>query len=74
MITLDPTTWEYASKMDNFSGWVRSKLMEEMARQPNRRNTSSNHTAFVAICGTNTRPRMMRNTIHARSAIECAII
>mgnify|MGYP000010259609 FL=1 len=32
MITLDPTTWEFASKMDNFSGWVRSKLMEEMAK------------------------------------------
>jgi len=32
MITLDPTTWEFAARMDNFSGWVRSKLKEEMAK------------------------------------------
>ena len=32
MITLDPTTWEYAAKMTNFSGWVRKKIGEEMAK------------------------------------------
>lgn len=32
MITLDPTTWEYAAKMSNFSGWVRKQLMAEMAK------------------------------------------
>ena len=31
MITLDPTSWEYAAKKRNFSGWVRKKLMEEQA-------------------------------------------
>ena len=30
MITLDPTTWEYATKMKNFSGWVRKQLIAEM--------------------------------------------
>ncbi len=29
MITLDPTSWEIASKMKNFSGWVRQKLREQ---------------------------------------------
>ena len=28
MITLDPTSWEIASKMKNFSGWVRQQLRE----------------------------------------------
>jgi hypothetical protein len=28
MITLDPTSWEIASKMKNFSGWVRQQLKE----------------------------------------------
>ena len=31
MITLDPTSWEIASKKKNFSGWVRAKLKEEAA-------------------------------------------
>lgn len=26
MITLDPSAYEYASKMKNFSGWVREQL------------------------------------------------
>jgi len=29
MITLDLTSYEYASNMPNFSQWVREKLMEE---------------------------------------------
>jgi len=29
MITLDLTSYEYASQMTNFSKWVREKLMEE---------------------------------------------
>jgi len=29
MITLDLTSYEYASNMENFSHWVREKLMEE---------------------------------------------
>lgn len=29
MITLCPTTYEFAQKMPNFSSWVRLKLMEE---------------------------------------------
>lgn len=29
MITLDPTTWEIAQKMPNFSAWVRKKLVED---------------------------------------------
>jgi len=29
MISLDLTSWEIASKMDNFSLWVREKLAEE---------------------------------------------
>ena len=29
MITLDPTSWEIASKMKNFSGWVRQQLREK---------------------------------------------
>lgn len=29
MITLCPTTFEVASKMKNFSGWVRARLLEE---------------------------------------------
>jgi len=29
MITLDLTSYEYASQMGNFSKWVREKLMEE---------------------------------------------
>ena len=28
-ITLCPTSYEIAAKMDNFSAWIRSKLMEE---------------------------------------------
>ena len=27
MVTLCPTTYEIASKMDNFSGWIRIQLM-----------------------------------------------
>lgn len=30
MITLCPTTYEYAKKMPNFSHWVRMKMMEEI--------------------------------------------
>ena len=29
MITLDPTSWEYAAKMKNFSGWVREQLKKQ---------------------------------------------
>jgi hypothetical protein len=32
MITLDPTTWEFASRMTNFSGWVRKQIAGEMAK------------------------------------------
>ena len=32
MITLDPTTWEFAAKMDNFSGWVRKQIAKEMTK------------------------------------------
>ena len=28
MVTLCPTTYEIASKMDNFSAWIRNKLRE----------------------------------------------
>ena len=33
MITLDPTTFEFAAKMDNFSGWVRKQIQVEMTKQ-----------------------------------------
>lgn len=34
MITLDPTTWELAQKMPNFSAWVRKKLRDEGPSTP----------------------------------------
>jgi len=30
MITLCPTSYEIAQKMDNFSSWVRKKLLEDI--------------------------------------------
>lgn len=33
MITLCPTTFELASKMDNFSAWVRSELLKKHVDQ-----------------------------------------
>ena len=33
MITLCPTTFELASKMKNFSGWVRKQLMIQQIEQ-----------------------------------------
>lgn len=33
MITLCPTTFEMASKMKNFSKWVRQKMLEQQAEQ-----------------------------------------
>jgi len=32
-ITLCPTTYEIARKMDNFSGWIRQELMKKQATQ-----------------------------------------
>ena len=45
MITLDPTTWEFARKMDNFSGWVRKKITEEMAK-----NSKPTEFKFESYC------------------------
>lgn len=36
VISLDLSSWEYASKMKNFSGWVREKLREEMKKVDDR--------------------------------------
>jgi len=33
MITLCPTTYEMARKMDNFSAWIRQELMKKQATQ-----------------------------------------
>lgn len=43
MITLCPTTFEMASKMDNFSRWVRQKMLEQQAEQEEKQQ---NYTRY----------------------------
>ena len=50
MITLDPTTWEQAAKMKNFSGWVRSKLREEMEKSAIEKEAAPTYTAYCFSC------------------------
>jgi hypothetical protein len=47
MITLCPTTWEYASKMKNFSGWVRKQLEEHAKAEVIK---TKNQPKFEAQC------------------------
>ena len=55
MITLCPTTWEYASKMKNFSGWVRKQLEEHakaevIDRKSTRLNSSHGYISYAVFC------------------------
>ena len=50
MITLCPTTWEQASKMANFSGWVRSKIKEEMDQAKITARTAPEFWAYCEPC------------------------
>lgn len=43
MITLCPTTFEMASKMKNFSKWVRQKMLEQQAEQEEK---EQNYTRY----------------------------
>ena len=47
MITLDPTTWEEAAKMKNFSGWVRSKLREKMEAAVIAKDNAPEYGAYL---------------------------
>ncbi len=48
MITLCPTTWEMASKMTNFSDWVRRKLLDDQETEHQTRK----FFAECSRCGT----------------------
>lgn len=50
MITLDPTTWEEAAKMKNFSGWVRSKLREKMEAAVIAKDNAPEYGAYCEAC------------------------
>lgn len=50
MITLCPTTWEKAARMKNFSGWVRSKIKEEMEKNAIDLNKRPEYWAYCAKC------------------------
>ena len=50
MITLDHTSWEYAAKMKNFSGWVRKKLAEEFADRAEQALSEIKYRAHCAEC------------------------
>jgi len=50
MITLDPTSWEYAAKMKNFSGWVRKKLAEEFLDHAEKELSKVEWKAYCAEC------------------------
>jgi hypothetical protein len=50
MITLCPTTWEKAAKMKNFSGWVRSKIKEEMQSDAIAKQNAPEFWAYCAPC------------------------
>lgn len=43
MITLCPTTFEMASKMKNFSKWVRQKMLEQHGQQQEQ---EANYTRY----------------------------
>ena len=43
MITLCPTTFEIASKMKNFSKWVRQKMLEQQAEE---QEAEANYTRY----------------------------
>lgn len=43
MITLCPTTFEMASKMTNFSKWVRQKMLEQASQQEEKKQ---NYTRY----------------------------
>ena len=50
MITLDPTSWEYARKMKNFSGWVRRKLAEEFLEDAAEQLAKVQYEAYCKEC------------------------
>lgn len=50
VISLDLSSWEYASKMKNFSGWVRQKLREEMVVVENESRDQPEYWAYCAKC------------------------
>ena len=50
MITLDPTTWEFAAKKKNFSGWVRQKLKEEMETERINKQSRPEYWAYCEKC------------------------
>jgi len=49
-ITLCPTTYEIARKMDNFSGWIRQELMKKQATQYKAKPEITEK--YGAYCGT----------------------
>ena len=50
VISLDLSSWEYASKMKNFSGWVRQKLREEMVVVENESRDRPEYWAYCEKC------------------------
>ena len=51
MITLCPTTYEYARKMPNFSSWVRMKVMEEYVIVANESTIQAKKEIECPNCG-----------------------
>ena len=67
MITLCPTTYELASNMDNFSGWIRQELMKKQAIQYKAKpEIKVKYGAYCAPCDQthlNTNPDLLRGSM-----------